>query len=169
MSWPIEPCHQSKIRSLSNVGVSEGKGLLPSTRVAEVLIGLAIIGTVGCSSIPSPAAASHINCDVPLEISSTVSIFGSTNAQAEGIFTYRGVDYRVTVRDWPASYYKGHGHVCNLGSPGELSGLYKGDSAEVWRNEDGVEIHMEPPVKLSSSKPKTLNIHLAGAVLPRQP
>jgi hypothetical protein len=108
---------------------------------------------------------------VPLKISSTFSILGSTNAQAEGIFTYRGVDYRVTVGDWPARYpdYKGQGHVCNLRSPGELSGSYKVESAEVWRNEDGIEIHMEPPINLSSSKPKALDMHLAGAVLPRQP
>jgi hypothetical protein len=135
------------------------------------LIGTAaILATLGCAMARPSKPAQHAPCDVPIQIVSTVSLLGSTTPEAQGALTYRGVEYRIAISDWPvdSQSYRGQGTVCGLGKPREIAGGYSIQSGDVWRNQGGVEVHIQPPIAVRPNS-KTLNVVFLGAVLPRQP
>jgi hypothetical protein len=136
-------------------------------REIAVVLGLSIFSFAAMSD----AGPLNRSCDSSLEIGTVSSLIPLSRTYAQGTFSYRKVDYSVKIRNWdaePASY-AGVGVVCGLGAPADIEGLYTVDPhGEVWRNKNGVQIDMHPPLPVLPSPPE-LEIKFAGAVLPRQP
>jgi hypothetical protein len=136
-------------------------------RGIAIVLGLSMFFCAPISGAGSP----NRSCDSSLEIGTVSSLIPLGRTYAEGTFSYRKVNYSVKIRNWdvePGSY-AGVGVVCGLGAPADIEGLYTLDPhGEVWRNENGVQIDMHPPLPVLPSPPE-LEIKLAGPLLPRQP
>jgi len=126
--------------------------------------------TVACARITAATPANPA-CDSPLEIGTVLSLLPLAPPNAQGIFTYRSVDYRITIRnwEWQPGAYEGTGVVCGLGAPEDIAGLYTVEhGGVVLRNQNGVQIELQRPLPTKPHQPK-MEFHLAGALLPRQP
>jgi hypothetical protein len=126
---------------------------------------------VGCTTTVASGSAHQAACDVPLEVNSTASFLSSATPNAEGILIFRGISYRIRISNWSSGSetYHATGTACGLDKPMDIAGRYRIDAkADVWRNENGVEIHIHPPLP-SPPKSGELEVKLAGALLPRQP
>jgi hypothetical protein len=135
--------------------------------VSAIGLALALL-TVACAHLTAAPPANR-HCGSPVEIGAVLSLLPPAPRYAQGIFTYRSVDYRITIRRWEWRTYQGPGFVCGLGAPADIAGFYTVEKGgAVLRNDNGVKIELETPLPAQPSAPK-LEIQLAGALLPRQP
>jgi hypothetical protein len=126
---------------------------------------------VASASAKPTASVRHAPCAVPIEVHSTESLLSSTPCDGEGILIFRGISYRVSISNWSSESetYQGTGTVCGLGMPADIAGRYRIEAkGGVWRNENGVEIHVRPPLPATPNSGE-LEIRLSDALLPRQP
>ena len=132
-------------------------------------IGLVLaLFTVACAHMTAAPPANR-GCGSPVEIGAVLSLLPPAPRYAQGIFTYRSVDYRITIRHREWQGYQGAGFVCGLGAPADIAGFYTVErGGAVLRNDNGVQIDLQPPLPAQPS-PSKLDIQLAGALLPRQP
>ena len=121
-----------------------------------------------CASSSAIAPAKPA-CDIPIEIETTHSLIPQTTPHAEGIFTYRGINYSAVIRNWAGGEnYRGTGVVCGISTPAAIEGRYTPDSdGRTWRNQGGVTITVQPPMAIPADPP-ALEVHFAGALLPRE-
>lgn len=109
--------------------------------------------------------------DASIALSSGSSLISTVPPPCEGILSYRGVDYRVTINDQVVGLggYTGRGTVYGLNWPEDIAGSYTTEPGrKVWRNQKGVEIDLSPPIQTSGNAGK-FEIDYVGPVLPRQP
>ena len=138
--------------------------------IVRVVGPFAMIFVLGCSSRTPLPSAKQIACDVPLEIHSTEALLSSTPGDAEGILTFRGIFYRISISNWSfgSLSYRATGTVCNMGMPEQVAGRYRVNAnGDVWRNANGVEFHVLPPLPAPANSGE-LEVTLSGALLPRQ-
>jgi len=137
----------------------------------KVLYSLALalsILVASCATAGNPVKAPSPT--VPIRISTTSSLIPADPPICEGIFSYRGIAYRIEIKGC-AEKYAGTGQILGLDRPEGIVGDYAVDSGgKIWRNlkNDQVALDISPPIQTAGNR-KHLQLYYSGATLPRQP